>query len=652
MSWWPFVSRKRLVKAEETNNSLKAAVDQTREELGALIDRLNYAGGNQQHEGLAGLFGELDYTRRLQADRLDSTMLGLRGHNPLLAAVQLKEGSKDKYEVRSLTDAELGRVALSDDSSFETGGSPTRFARRDLSHEERVSARAAVLWFVMSDAVMKSALNKRQYYVLGRGAEVGSPNPDIDKLLKEFWSGGGDKSIARRSERMEFLQRRFFRRRWLHGELFLKFELLREPPFLRVGSIHPDQVVEVYRMGDTEDAPVHYIKREWFGGGPSGMLRQTKFYATTHAPEGVTEVPTDGSIFPKPTGTARIELGVKIAYYPLEVDDDETGRGLPAAFAILKWMRYRRDIITDGVVRHREASRIIWAKRIGGNDARLTVGMGPVLQAPPSGGMYIETKDRTLRPLNAQVHAADTEVLYRIVMREIGAGVDTPPQIIVMDPSDSNYASIRSSDNPFTASIADDQDEYAEILRDINRCVLKQAVVMGAIPEKVSVPEETPEFVDALLQRMGRHLGKGLKGVQLREAVQDDIDALVDEDKVKMVQMTTVDVPINITLPQVIVQDRKELSEESKMLSESGAISIQTLRDRHGVNHEREEIRLAKERAEAEKRAEDAFKRAKKFGLPDGSPSPKGTQFPGDDDDAEDDDDEEETPTKKKKASE
>ena len=242
--------------------------------------------------------------------------------------------------------------------------------------------------------------------------------------------------------------------------------------------------------------------------------------------------------------------------------------GTPFMMRALKYLQYYADFIADTARLWHEQARVIWIE-MRSDDRKDPAGQKD--PSPAGGYTLVGIKGRVEYEFKSpEINSDGAEVVGRIIRLSINAGFRTPETITFYDASSTVYASILSTKTPYTNTVVDFQDKYEQMTLEEIQYFVERAVEAGAIPEKtiVKVVDESDLSIAGRLYEETYNKIESGEDVDIEE-VKSKFDFLLKPEK--EIKIDTVEVPIDIVMPQVIDENPKTLAEALKIHRDLGA---------------------------------------------------------------------------------
>lgn len=257
-----------------------------------------------------------------------------------------------------------------------------------------------------------------------------------------------------------------------------------------------------------------------------------------------------------------------------------SSRGKPVMYPILRYLKYYEDFITDRIILNHERTKVVWVRKVMGNRG---IPGGRAVRGPVGGQILTETPQIEWRIENASINASDVTEDGRLMRLAIASNMGSPEHIIFQDPSQQVYASIRTSETPFSQRIGGQQKANADDMEAIFRVQVREKVKSGTLPPKV----ETEVFTMESQQIIQDEVVPMVKEGATKDEIYKTIETLSGELPSKTISVDTVNVPIEIKFPDVVQQNPLDAARESEVLDRIGILSKTELALRHSANYKR-----------------------------------------------------------------
>lgn len=443
----------------------------------------------------------------------------------------------------------------------------------DLTREQIFGAQRQSEMRYALDPHARSIIDNLCSYVIGRGVKVKTNSPELNKFLSQvYWDFNG----------METYHKERFKKFLLRGEHFNRYKVRtledrNDEPWrgfrFAVLEIPSPEVMDVeYRENRF---PVSYL-RDFMDDNDK---EKNRAYPDIELDRYVDEMGlTPSKYFQSEEGEqgsvqTRTPDGMDKAYEPVEDEPvmfmklGHGRRGRPFLLQVLRYLQYLEDIKRDATRLVHEQSRVIMIVYDSRSDRDKA---GTVFPAPAGGMALVGIKDEVEYEFtNPKVDGTGFKEIARMIQLSISAGSRSPEIVIFYDASNTVYASINASSNPYLNTIADFQDLHMEeLMKEIKYCI-RQAVETGSLPEKMKISvfdQETAFEMQSVFDEAVSAIRSG-----------EDADVGEAEDKLKelfgegeKVEIKTVDIPVEVIHPEVKDTDEKAQAEAFKIHQDMG----------------------------------------------------------------------------------
>lgn len=369
--------------------------------------------------------------------------------------------------------------------------------QQEFSREGLKKIREISRMMFAKNPLIKRGVMVKALYVWGQGINVRAKDKAINQVLQTFWDDEKNRS------ELTSHQARMLKEIDLEVEGLLYFVFFTRPTDgrVRVRTLPADEVVDVISNPQDAKTPWYYV-RAWM---------ENKFNPRTGSKETVTRKAyyPDWRYHPK----ARPQ---KIGGIPVQWDSPvyfvRTGKfGESEVYAAIDWARAYKEFLEDVASLMRAYSRFAWKritkgkKAIAAEKAKLasTLASGDSSETNPppvTGAMALLGEGTDLQPMQVRGASISPEDGRRLLLM-VAAAVNLP-ETYFGDVSVGTLATARSMDRPTELAMKERQMLWTDILRDIFRFVILQAVKatngelrkMAAI-EIVDDGEETEERI-------------------------------------------------------------------------------------------------------------------------------------------------------------
>jgi len=315
-------------------------------------------------------------------------------------------------------------------------------------------------------------------------------------------------------------------------------------------------------------------------------------------------------------GTGRLSR-LKLVQMVRSGDSSEV-RGTPILYPALRYLRYYEDFILDRIVLNHERSKVVWVRKISGNRA---IPGGRAQRGPVGGQILTETPQIEWKVINPEIHGDDASPDGRLIRMAIASAVNMPEHVLFQDPSQQVYASIRSSDTPFSYNIRSHQQDWIDDFEIMFRTVIREKINAGKLPDKTEVEVFTTESMSSLVDEVKPMIREGASRTEILSV----IEAISDTSPKEKIKIDTIDVQVDVKLPDVVQTDALKLAQETEILDRVQILSKTELAARHGGNYKRTALLKSIENTwvETEDGEEEAPGGKQSYGKQSGSPTDK-----------------------------
>jgi len=417
------------------------------------------------------------------------------------------------------------------------------------------------------DPHAKSIIDNLTNYTFGTGLEFNCTNGDIETELRNFHRINGLRRRCKEAVRRKFKYGEHYFFYFIDkktGDIFVRDRT--RPTEIKAIMTHPEDAETRLAYGrsregvsDARLSGERKRKYDWFA--------DVDYYEQRDRPDGI-----------QTKGTGRLSRQKLVQM--CRTGDSSEIRGTPTLYPALRYLRYYEDFILDRIVLNHERSKVVWVRKVSGNR---NIPGGRAQRGPVGGQILTETPQIEWKTINAEIHGDDATADGRLIRMAISAAVNMPEHVLFQDPSQQVYASIRSQDTPFSYNIRSHQQDWVDDFQVMFRTVIREKVIAGNLKDETEVEVFTTESFD----RIADEVKPMIRGNASREEIVATIEAISDETPKEKIKLKTVDVPIDIKLPDVVQEDALKLAQESEVLDRIGIFSKTELAARHGGNFKR-----------------------------------------------------------------
>jgi hypothetical protein len=251
-------------------------------------------------------------------------------------------------------------------------------------------------------------------------------------------------------------------------------------------------------------------------------------------------------------------------------------RGRPDLFVILPWLRAYNEWLVDRARQNKWRSALLWVVKVAQTAPGILAKVRAAWRKPPTPGSVAVVPDSVdVDAVTNSINANDASEDGRQIkmMSAVGVGI---PEYMLSDGENANLASATAQQLPALWKFTDGQQLMAEqVWTPIYRRVIQAAVDAGELPEIVPV---------------------------------EDVDGDVVPDSEPMAAVDA----FAVGYYELQSDDPKTLAEALGTLIDRRVMSIETARERAGLDHHEEEKRI--EREEVARR--DAYEQGRDFNIP------------------------------------
>lgn len=443
----------------------------------------------------------------------------------------------------------------------------------DIEDHYIESAQRQCMMRYFLDPVAFSVIENLCSYVIGRGLKIKTPSKILNEFIKErYW----------KYNEMEGFHKHRFKMILILGEWFNRYKR-RDNGYINIHHIPFDEIDDIEMRENLY--PISF-KRSFMR--EEDLNKNEEVYPSFRIGKYTDEMGLKESEYFDRQGNKKLDVKAGIT-----VMDDEPvyhmkigykKRGIPILMRVLKNLAYWADFVKDSARIWHERQRVVWIEMQSSDRG------GPKGQFHPSpaGGLVLVGVKGELEYefQSPNVEGNDADVIGRILRLSINAGTRTPETISFYDASETVYASIVSTKNPYTNTVIDYQDMLQGFTLDEIEYIIQEAVTSRVLPQKMKIPVvDTDRAIEA--QQLYEDTVLAIRYGELVNVseIEDQMRNLLKTKE--EVEVDTVKVPIDIIMPQVIEEDPKAQAEGLKIHKELGA-SKSTILTRLGYDPARE----------------------------------------------------------------
>lgn len=394
----------------------------------------------------------------------------------------------------------------------------------------------------------KAAVNLTRLFVVGKGHTVTAQNKDVQKVLDDFRANPENYVFG--------YDRAFIQDLQVDGELFVRF-------FVEDGQVIIAQT------------PPWYVRK---ANTAPGFLRRVLSWSLEYPDE------LGASIQEDVPGADMLHVAINNHGYEL--------RGRPDLFVVLPWLRAYNEWITDRARQNKWRNALLWLVSVASKVPGAVAKVRAVWAQPPTPGSVAVVPDTvTVQTLNNPVGAGDAAEDGRQIKLQVIAGVNLP-EYMLADGENANLASATAQQLPALWKFTDGQQLLIEqVWTPIYKRVIQAAIDAGLLPEMVEVQDLDGDPVERTEQPDQAAQLPPEPGQLPEPPKKQKVDPILAVDS------------FTVAYYELQADDPKTLADAFSMLVTNRISSVETAREKIGLNHMIEEKRLQREEAAARDRA-------------------------------------------------
>jgi len=474
-------------------------------------------------------------------------------------------------------------------------GSVGMFRDRDIIPEQLFLAQDAAVLRVRSDPHAAGIVNNLQYYTVGQGVAWGSPSQEITEWLTDF----------RRTNKMEMRERKMVKEIFQEGEYFSVFFVDPETGKMKMRKWRPKEITEIEtHPQDMENRFAYHRQVDFLDGTEDDKWYQDIDYEKQL--EDFDGMPSKNTLQP--------DIYIQMSKY----GDQDSLRGWPPMYSVLRWLKYLEDFIVDRARLHHERAKVIWFQQRKGTASRKgTAGSGDLnpMLAPKGGAMWIEDDTVSYRAQSLELGSGDAEKDALLLIYAISSGTQQPMHVWNQRSDQAVYASIRAADTPFSQSILSNQKFHQEEWEERDGFIIRKGVEYGGLPDEVEIIKHDEDLVIRALQKINEMV---VDNRPMEEVIKEASQILAPG--MRKIKISTVEVPINRTFPDMVVAAPLDMAKVILIHQKMGIASDATLSTKAGYDWHEELLRQLQEATQkaalAARVLGEEEKEKKKLGLP------------------------------------
>jgi hypothetical protein len=337
----------------------------------------------------------------------------------------------------------------------------------------------------IKNPIIKRGVMVRALYIWAQGISVKYKNPDLNKVLQDFWDDPKNR-VELTSHQAQMLKQVDIE---VESNLFFVFFVRPTDGRVRVRTLPFDEVSEIISDPQDSKTPWYYV-RQWSETSIDAMGRRTTRTHKACYPDWNYKPVTK---LPKISGMA--------VRWDTPVFHVKTGGmsnwkfGVSRIYAAIDWARAYKEFLEDVASLMRAYSRFAWKrvtkggkKAIAAEKARMAStlaasgGSGETNPAPVTGAMAILGEGTDLQPMQLRGAAISAEDGRRFLLMA-AAGLDLP-ETYFGDVSVGTFATAKTMDRPTELGMKEGQTFWTDVLGQIFDFMILQAMTSTSSPIK------------------------------------------------------------------------------------------------------------------------------------------------------------------------
>lgn len=313
------------------------------------------------------------------------------------------------------------------------------------------------------------------HFTMGQGVSFKAEDPDVNEVLKQFWTDESNKWFQRQSQLSDDIE--------IDGEFYLRFFTNDATGRVQVRNIPAWQITDVITDQEDTETPLFY-KREWVEqkwDKDSKLYQNVKYHTGAEADF----IPANEILHVK-VGSP---LYAKFGHSPL--------------YRVLSWLNAYKEWLEDRVKINKAKSAFAWKKKIksiagaiGSAVSNVLTTLNKVVNStepatpPKTGSVIVENEGIEWTIVNSDVKADSAYEDGRAIKLMIVAGSGIYEHWFG-DSKISTKAGADSMDLPMLRMFEWRQKMFEEaVFRPIFRRVIRAAIEAGTLPEKIKVTRQ------------------------------------------------------------------------------------------------------------------------------------------------------------------
>jgi hypothetical protein len=343
----------------------------------------------------------------------------------------------------------------------------------------------------------KQAMKLAQRFTFGKGVSYVIKNKESRKVISEFWENPENAAVLTSHSSM----RDRFDEVLTDGEKFLVMFASDVPPYVKLGEIPMEEIVDIIYSPDNRFVPVYYKRKyfkmeydanaqngegEWKKVGKDGQ--NTKPFITYYRDYRITDEQLDemeGLSIPD----SMVEEDAFVRHRMVNPLWTKQGRrGISELFASREWFRVFKEFMEDRGAINAAANTFSYVRKVKGGASAVAAIKGKIgsqtvgldesntvkrMTRPVAGAFYDINEAMDVSALRADTGAADAKEDARMLLMTGGAGVGTMLPYFG-EGGDANLATAQAMELPMVKMFEDYQQEVQDDLDAISVFVLEK----------------------------------------------------------------------------------------------------------------------------------------------------------------------------------
>jgi len=337
----------------------------------------------------------------------------------------------------------------------------------------------------IKNPIIKRGVMVRALYIWAQGINVKYKNPDLNKVLQDFWDDAKNRAelTSHQAQMMKQVDIE------VESNLFFVFFTRPTDGRVRVRTLPFDEVVEIISDPQDSKTPWYYVRRWTEQGIATNGRRYTKTQKACYP---------DWNYKPKTKLTSVSGMNIKwdVPVYHVKTGGMSNWKfGVSRIYAAIDWARAYKEFLEDVASLMRAYSRFAWKrvtkggkKAIAAEKAKMAStlassgGNVETNPAPVTGAMAILGEGTDLQPMQLRGAAISAEDGRRFLLMA-AAGLDLP-ETYFGDVSVGTFATAKTMDRPTELGMKEGQTFWTDVFRQIFDFVMLQAMKATTSPIK------------------------------------------------------------------------------------------------------------------------------------------------------------------------